>query len=103
MVYCVYIHTKGCCLYGSHTSLLITTHIYLPCCVEIHSLPKTTISAADRNFCDTSGPLSKYMAKMAMLGEAKCTLKRSAIYFTSTHVYRCVIASSMTVVLQLAI
>ena len=79
------------------------THICLPCCVEIHYLPKITISAAERNFCDTSGPLSKYMAKMAMLGEAKYTLKRSAIYFASTHVSRCIIASSMTVVLQLAI
>ena len=81
----------------------MATHIYLPCCVEIHSLPKITISAAERNFCDTSGPLSKYMAKMAMLSEAKCTSKRSAIYFASTHVSRCIIASSMTVVLQLAI
>ena len=61
--------------------------------------PKITISAAERNFCVISGPLSKYMAKMAMLGEAKCTLKRSAIYFASTHVSRCMIASSMTVVL----
>ena len=25
------------------------------------------------------------MAKMALLSEAKCTLKRSAIYFASTH------------------
>ena len=84
-------------------SLLMATYIYLPCCVEIRSLPKITISAAERNFCVNSGPLSKYMAKMAMLGEAKCTLKRSAIYFSSTLVSRCIIARSKTVVLQLAI
>ena len=83
-------------------SLLMATHIYLACCVEIRFLPKITISVAKRNFCVTSGPLSKYMAKMAMLGEAKCTSKRSAIYFASTHVSRCIIASSVTVVLQLA-
>ena len=84
-------------------SLLMATHIYLACCVEIRSLPKITISAAERNFCVTSGPLSKYMGKMAMLGEAKCTSKRSAIYFSSIHVYSCIIASSMTVVLHFAI
>ena len=81
----------------------MATHICLPCCVEIHYSPNITISAAERNFCVTSGPLSKCMAKMAMLGEVKCTLKRSAIHFASTHVSRCVITSSMTVVLQLAI
>ena len=31
------------------------------------------------------------MAIMAMLGDAKCTLKRSAIYFASTHVSSCII------------